>query len=505
MIKNKLNFESEKLQVDWIGFTIKDIALSEMENISLYLFDNFNFNVSKKIKGSDTDKKIFWKDENSHSCYFLIVDSKDSKGYWKNDFWQGIVLVFSGKNAHHFFEILKTKDFDFDIFDLNRTNLTRIDVNHTIEVPDTKYGLEDFFNSISEKLTIDNRSFSYTRDTGTGFRLLTIGNRASNRYYRIYERNNGLRFEFEMKKALVKSFQSDLFSKNLKTLEENISNEFFNHSNNILVLHSFYTNWLVDYNRNLRINNSKLVNAPFMTTFLKDSRSLSYNDENASNLFELFRVVSFLYTMDKSKLEIKYLACTPYYDLTFPLKDYLEFLGYENSKYRRRELKLFLDMLHKIPQHHRIVCEIPDLSYRSFVIFPGVIVKRLTNDSPWMVFMSVSKEFCEYSYQFIFPLEFLKINDKHDKIIKLHLLHVICSVDIQKQFDVQTFLDNYPISPNRKKGISDKTASLLMELKQTKWLSSKFHLVDKQGDRDTKEKLVGSDLLKLKYIYLFEE
>ena len=40
MIKNKLNFESEKLQVDWLGFTIKEMTLSEMETISLYLFKN---------------------------------------------------------------------------------------------------------------------------------------------------------------------------------------------------------------------------------------------------------------------------------------------------------------------------------------------------------------------------------------------------------------------------------------------------------------------------------
>ena len=56
----------------------------------------------------------------------------------------------------------------------------------------------------------------------------------------------------------------------------------------------------------------------------------------------------------------------------------------------------------------------------------------------------------------------------------------------------------------RKKDIRDRTASLLMELSQTSWLSPKFHLIDKKGNRFIRETLSGKDLLDLKYIYLFE-
>ena len=504
MIKNKLNLNSNNLQIDWIGFTIKDINLSEIKSISRYLFENFNFNVSKKIKGSDTDEKILWKDEHSHSCYFLIVDSKDSKGYWKNDFWQGISLVFSGKNAHHFFEILNTKDFDFSIFDLTRTNLTRIDVNRIIHLPTKKENLNEFFHSIIEKARINNLSFSYTKDKQTGFQLLTLGNRSSKRYYRIYYMEGSLKFEYEIKKSLAKSFQSNLFSNNLEAFSQTLVTEFFGHSNNILILHSIYTNWLIDYTRNSRLDNSKLVNAPFLTTFLKSSELLSYNDNNAEDLFRLFQLVSFIYTLDKSSREEKFLANTPFYDTVFPLKDYLEFLDVANSNYHREYFKSYFKMLDNIPQNHRMLAEIPDISYRSFVVFPGIDVKRANNKAPWMVYLSVSKEFCQYAYQFVFPSEFLKLKDKHDKIIKLHLLHVICSFDYQKQLDIETFISNYPVSLTRKKDIRDRTASLLMELSQTSWLSPKFHLIDKKGNRFIRETLSGKDLLDLKYIYLFE-
>ena len=186
------------LTVDWIGFTIKQSNLSEIQKIGFYLFKKFNFNVSKKIKGSDIDEPLFYESANLFSCYFLVIDSKDLKGYWKNDFWQGIVLVFSGDNANYFFNILKTTNFDFTIFDLDRTNLTRIDLNHLIDISATKENLKEFFNSIIEKTRISNRSFSYKKDPETGFDILTIGSRTSMRYYRIYKIENSLKFEYEI-------------------------------------------------------------------------------------------------------------------------------------------------------------------------------------------------------------------------------------------------------------------------------------------------------------------
>ena len=38
-----------------------------------------------------------------------------------------------------------------------------------------------------------------------------------------------------------------------------------------------------------------------------------------------------------------------------------------------------------------------------------------------------------------------------------------------------------------------------------KWIEPTFHLLDKQGNKTITENLVGSDLLDLKYIYLFEK
>lgn len=171
----------------------------------------------------------------------LIIDSEDSKDYWKNNFWQGIILVFSGDNANHFFNVLKTKKFDLD-----KTNLTRIDINHIVNLSITEENSKEFFSSLIEKSIILNRPFSYKKDPETGFQLLTIENRVNMRYYRIYKIKNSLKFEYEIKKNLAKLLQSNLFSNNLEIFTKIIYDEFFKHSNNILILHPIFTTWLIN-------------------------------------------------------------------------------------------------------------------------------------------------------------------------------------------------------------------------------------------------------------------
>lgn len=248
-----------------------------------------------------------------------------------------------------------------------------------------------------------------------------------------------------------------------------------------------------------------MINNPLVITFSKGSELVSYDYQYSENVFKIFQLVSFIQTLDDSSKTVKYVSNTAYYDLSFPLKDYISFLEISNSPYQRNKLKTFFEIFNTIPQDNITISEIPELSYRSFVVFPSVNVKRSTNESPWIVYLSVSKEFCTYFYQFIFPLEFLTIKGKHDKIIKLHLMNVICSSNMEKRFDVQTFLDTYPITPSRKKMIRDHIAYLFMDLKQTSWIKSEFHLLDKEGKQSVVQTLVGSDLINLKYIYFFKK
>lgn len=40
-----MNIYNQNLSLDWIGFSIKETNLVDIEKISSYLFENFNFNL----------------------------------------------------------------------------------------------------------------------------------------------------------------------------------------------------------------------------------------------------------------------------------------------------------------------------------------------------------------------------------------------------------------------------------------------------------------------------
>jgi DNA relaxase NicK len=56
---------------------------------------------------------------------------------------------------------------------------------------------------------------------------LTIGSRSSSNYYRVYQKNNGLEFELEIKNKVIKSFQDLLFSDRIEEFEDRLAKHFY--------------------------------------------------------------------------------------------------------------------------------------------------------------------------------------------------------------------------------------------------------------------------------------
>jgi hypothetical protein len=96
-----MTFQTESLTVDWLSLNIRNSQ--DHEPISLFLFNSLNFNVYKKTNYTGPLEEVFWNDKNEYKCVFIEI---------KNFYWSGLQLVFSGKNAAHFYEVLKRKRFD---------------------------------------------------------------------------------------------------------------------------------------------------------------------------------------------------------------------------------------------------------------------------------------------------------------------------------------------------------------------------------------------------------
>lgn len=64
-----------------------------------------------------------------------------------------------------------------------------------------------FLTSCTEKVRKTSKKLHISCNRNSDGSILRIGSRASSNYYRVYEKKNGLEFELEMKKEVVKSVQ----------------------------------------------------------------------------------------------------------------------------------------------------------------------------------------------------------------------------------------------------------------------------------------------------------
>lgn len=69
--------------------------------------------------------------------------------------------------------------------------------------------------------------------------------RSSSNYYRIYQTEQGVKFELELKNSFVKSFQSFLFNNQIEIFERKLALHFYKLSINQIELNSLYADWLV--------------------------------------------------------------------------------------------------------------------------------------------------------------------------------------------------------------------------------------------------------------------
>jgi hypothetical protein len=102
MTQNKSSFKSENLVVDWISFNIQ--GLTDSQTIAAGLSKHFTPHVI--IDGESNISYHGLKKKYKVS----IRQHTGSKGYWV-----GTQIIFSGKDAAHCYNLIKTQKFDWKI------------------------------------------------------------------------------------------------------------------------------------------------------------------------------------------------------------------------------------------------------------------------------------------------------------------------------------------------------------------------------------------------------
>jgi hypothetical protein len=129
-----INFDSENLKVDYLSLNLQFTNLSQIEEIADFLLDTFNCRTFLKDGVAKTRKPLVETGRSRYWVEFLVNSSKD---------WRGTILCFKGNSAGRFYEDLKGHQLDWVVFDLEYTNLGRLDLCYDRELKETYIFLKE--------------------------------------------------------------------------------------------------------------------------------------------------------------------------------------------------------------------------------------------------------------------------------------------------------------------------------------------------------------------------
>ena len=471
-----LNFQSENLVVDWISFNIQ--GLPDPRRIA----DGLSKHFTPHVLMDDVPRIGYYGLNKKYKV--SIRQYTGSKGYWV-----GTKIIFSGKDAAHFYKLIKTQKFDWKILmiDQHTLSLGRIDLYFS-----RTNGFNDTLKSFDAFL-VDSRTQIQNHTTTRHIRLqdfpdgkvLKVNRRNNSLHYRVYQKDQGVRFELEFKHRQTQLVQNYLFNNQLDIFEDKLVLQFFKYSGQVLRLDYQYTDWIVDFRRKYRLVNPS--NPTLLTSYLKN-RIMS--EEEEKRLFHLLQFLSFIKSLELTPLkDCKRLSVKKqnYYRLKFPLSKFVKFTGIQfSNKSDRKKLIGYFKQLHKLDP---IVKEFSDGAFRSYVCF---LYAECENPSgkAWFVEVAAAEELFWFPYPFQLPKSFLISGQKNDLRLKIQFMKALAVSAQEKTLDLQEFFNKINVPNKYLIGIKESIVQLLKELVKDKIIHNQLEIVLKSDKK--KEILIKS-------------
>ena len=235
---NKFRFKSENLVVDY--FELKFDALSQYRKqkiVEFFFKLGFNsFDVDKKYRESQSTQ-IQINSKNQYQIQFVVNVST---------YWDGVCLVFPSKSAAFFYQLLKQKKIDWNLFPAAKIN--RLDLNYLRPIQPSQESLVvDFFKRSEE--TIRAKAINARINSTKTELSLKIASKRSNRSAKIYDvgrQGKFLKFEMEIRRTLIANYKPDFLSNNFERIEDSLTREFLNYFWKLLPLENHYADWLLE-------------------------------------------------------------------------------------------------------------------------------------------------------------------------------------------------------------------------------------------------------------------
>nr|YP_010444209.1 hypothetical protein, Heak293 Cp026_ORF504_seminavis [Fibrocapsa japonica]UTE95096.1 hypothetical protein, Heak293 Cp026_ORF504_seminavis [Fibrocapsa japonica] len=432
MNQNKLSFESENLVVDYISFKFQDLGNLHQTIIAKYLFQlGFNSYKESNKLAKPIKESILVSSKNKFEVCFV----------GDNPYWNGTLLHFSGRNATRFYFFSKEQRIDWTIF--SSAIFSRFDLyfERNYKTADKISGRE-FLQNCQKNLEQTNKNISLEKNR-KGW-ILKIGNRKSNHYFRIYETKNSLKFEHEMKGKVLQQYHLLLVENRLEEFEQKLSSQFLIFFGKLLPLQFSYLDWLVLKLRHIR-----------KQTFLQSALDSDYiKSQILMDTRSFIMLLQFLTYAQHLDFEIESLGGIPYRQVTFKVRDFLEFqnpMVKSTNHYQLEKIKKFLQQL----QTEVFLTSFDDTHFESLVAIPQVKLEKSSKQKYWIGKVWLVDELFYYSYPFSLPNIFQTKLTKDQLEVRFKFIQVFTSASIQKVFFIQELLSSYSsvISNQRKNNI----------------------------------------------------
>jgi hypothetical protein len=479
MNQTKLTFASEKFVVDWISFKFQNWDKEKEQQITSYLLKmGFNsFQTSGKLALSIKESLRI-----NQTNQFEVLLVKDGP------YWKGTTVNFSGKNAAIFYKLIQENQIDWEIFSSGVLNRFDLFYNRKIQKSE-KSSLRNFFENCHKKV-IETKKSSSLDKTQKGW-LLSVGNRRSPKYFRIYETENSIKFEFERKGKFLQNYHTLLISNQLDELEGKLSSEFLVSFGKLLPLDSSFLDWLVVRLRPIRKQTTLLLG-------LNSDYIRSEIIADPKNFIRLLQFLSYAVDLNFKNLDFDGVA---YRQVVFEIQDFLKFQNLGVKSGNHYQLKKVKDFFMKL-QSGVLITSFSENYFRSLIGIPKVELTKCPIRKSWFARVSLVEELCLYRYPFNIPNLFQKKLTSLEFKVRVQFLQVFSSVSLEKTFFIEQFFQSYGSTlSNQNKSKIKKEFIQIVEFFQTQKLIENNFKVLSNGSYRSVEKLTIQNISEGFLIY----
>ena len=131
-------------------------------------------------------------------------------------------------------------------------------------------------------------------------KMLKVNRRNNSRHYRVYQRDESVRFELELKHRQTKLVQDYLFNNQLDVFEYELALQYFKYSERVLRSEYSYTDWILDFQRRYQ---AATAFRPLVTSYIENQ--VIKNQEEEERLFHLLQFLSLTIFIFCEKFKVK--------------------------------------------------------------------------------------------------------------------------------------------------------------------------------------------------------